>query len=109
MSSVPKDIYCFEFTVLFTKSSPHSHNLTVLDDLSLEIRELFLFTVFLKFINILPFLFSANGRTKKRMPSAVLVSINSPTELALFVLKQLEKLEFHSLIGIQVSSDILSK
>lgn len=111
MSSVPKDIYllwiyCFLYQVMW---SPRSHYLNVLYNPSLEIRELFLFTVFLKFISILPFLFSANGCAKKRMPSVVLVPISYPTGVALFVLNQLKKLEFHSLIGIEVSSDILSK
>lgn len=74
-----------------------------------ELRELYLFTIFLKFINIFPLQFSAHGCTKKRKLGAVLVPISYPTEVVLFILKQSEKLEFHSLIGIQVSSDVLSK
>lgn len=74
-----------------------------------ELRELYLLTLLLKFINIFPVQFSANGCTKQRMLHAVLVPISYPTELALLILKQFEKLEFHSLIGIQVSTDVLSK
>lgn len=109
MSSIPKDIYCFEFTVLFTKLGPCSCNLNVLCHLSLEIRELFLFTVLLKLGSILPFLFSDSRCTKKRMPSAILVPISYSAEVAIFVLKHLEKPKFHSQIGIQISYNILSK
>lgn len=101
MSFLPKGIFCFEFTVLFTKSSPRSHILNVLYDLSLEIRELFLFTVLLKFIKSLPFLFSANRCAKKVMLRAGLVPISRPTEVPLFVLKQLEKLNSILLMALK--------
>lgn len=82
MSSLPRDIYCFAFTVLFMKSCLYSHSMNAL----YELRELYLFTLFMKFINIFPLQFSANGCTKKRILGAVLVPISYPTEVALFIL-----------------------
>lgn len=88
MSSLLRGIYSFEFTVVFMKSCLYSHSMNAL----YELRELYLFTIFLKFINIFPLQFSANGCTKKRMLGAVLVTISYPTEVALFILKQFESL-----------------
>lgn len=82
MSSLLRDIYCFASTVFLMKSCLYSHSMNAL----YELRELFLFTLFMKFINIFPLQFSANGCTKKRILGAVLVPISYPTEVALFIL-----------------------
>jgi len=88
MSFLPKDIFCFEFTVLFTKSSPHLHISNILYNFSLEIKELFLFTELVKLIEILPLPFSASRHTKKRMHSAVIAPVSYPTKVPLSVVKQ---------------------